>query len=117
MKEPSISFEKGDLKSLLDILMDVEIEADKDRNSELRDKCADISDALKQHIKCGKIEDSLLDDDNDEKYIYINFMQFLLLYHRRVYLFLRLVPLSNVALYMTDPFLSYLVEWRLKIKK
>jgi len=47
----------------------------------------------------------------------INFMQYLLLYHRKLFLFLAVLPLQDVLKYITDENLRPFVEWRLKINR
>lgn len=47
----------------------------------------------------------------------INFLQYLLVYHHRVFLFLTCVPLEKVPLYIASKGLEHFAEWRLKIGK
>jgi hypothetical protein len=81
----------------------------------------DISYALYEHLKYGYVYDTVpyedRDGDRDERFIEISFMQFLILYHKRVFLFLTQVPLNNVVLYMDDPLLSCFADWRITIGK
>jgi len=47
----------------------------------------------------------------------LNFLQFLLVYHRKVFIFLTQVPLKQVPLYIYKPFIKAFAEWRLLINK
>jgi hypothetical protein len=47
----------------------------------------------------------------------LNFLQYLLVYHRREFLFLVCVPNRNVPLYIGDDLLRVFVQWRLLINK
>lgn len=47
----------------------------------------------------------------------LNFLEYLLVYFRKVYLFLTCVSVKNVPLYINDAQLSPFVQWRLFINK
>jgi len=47
----------------------------------------------------------------------VNFMTYLLIYHRRIFLFLECVPKMDVPKYLADKRLSRFAEWRMRIHK
>ena len=114
MKEHTCTpYTEKDLAVLAGILMGVN-----NFNDPVFKPLSDIEDALREHQKNGFVEDTLHIEEEEnftEKYVRISFMQFLILYHKKVFLFLTRVPLNDVVLYYGDPLLSYFADWRIKI--
>jgi hypothetical protein len=78
------------------------------------------------HSLCmqGTITDGLSFDETEgfgiasDTHLYrLNFLQYLLINNKRVFLFLTQVPLDRVPLYINDPKLSLFAKWRLTINK
>ena len=69
-----------------------------------------------------RMEDGTIDVSDDDDFEAgtskkLSFLQFLLLWHRKVFLFLTAVPLDGVTKYLGHKKLDTLAEWRLKIGK
>ena len=86
----------------------------------------DIDTDLRSFIKHGSIVDTLNEnyvqsteavDPGDTRYYNLNLLQYFLINYKRIFLFLTLVPLSNVPLYINDILLKPFVRWRLTIAK
>ena len=74
-----------------------------------------LYDAINSEIDgTGTYTDSTPDDWGTGNYKKLNLMQFMLVYFRRVFLFLRCVPPERVPLYVADGQLKVFCEWRLR---
>lgn len=90
---------------------------------EWRDKFATLSADMYWFVD--EESKGLLDitrDDSDSKWgndpkQKINFLQYLLVYELRVYLFLMCVPQNEVIMYINDKYLALFAKWRLLISK
>ena len=107
-----VPYTLDELKSLHDLTMYSE-ELDTLNNMSL-------DTALHEYIHYGKIDLSLgggawlevtLED------MHVNFMQFLLVYYRKVFLFLMCVPIERISLYINHQGLRVFARWRLSIRK
>lgn len=72
-----------------------------------------ISGALYEQISYGGFD---MDRPDSLDYKHLNFLQYLLIYHRKVFLFLMCVPNRNIPLYMNGE-LGPFVQWRMRINK
>ena len=78
----------------------------------------DVSVSLKGEIQG---EGTLIDWDSDSEdkvsFKTLNFLQFLLIYFRKIFLFLICVPIERVPLYIGHKELEDFAHWRLSINK
>ncbi len=86
-----------------------------DHPSELYNNFLEIMFSLEDEIKGEGILTDLSDDDVG--LYFLNFLQYLLIYFKRVFLFLICVPVKKVPMYIGDEQLDIFVQWRLQINK
>jgi hypothetical protein len=55
--------------------------------------------------------------NEDNKFVDLNFMQYLLVNYSKAFLFITLVTLENVPLYLSDSLLAPFANWRLSISR
>jgi len=78
----------------------------------------DVSESLKGEIKGeGTLIDWNSDSEDSVSFKTLNFLQFLLIYFRKIFLFLVCVPIDRVPLYIEHKELNDFAHWRLSIKK
>jgi len=118
----AVPYSAFELDALKDILYEMFLK-------ELREGIGDVFQELyldlTNYIRCGFITDTL-DESHvqceqteymDTRYYELNYMQYLLINHRKVFLFLTHVPIDQVPLYLNDPKLEPFAKWRLTIAK
>jgi len=109
----SVPYSKEELKLLSNMVYDVSI-----NDSILNDDFYEIYNCINDNIS-GK--GYAIDRDSDsEEYSPdkpLNILQFLLVYFKKISLFLTCVSLENVPLYINDSQLKAFVQWRLLINK
>ncbi len=78
----------------------------------------DVSESLKDEIKGeGTLIDWNSDSEDSPSFKKITFLQFLLIYFRKIFLFLICVPIKRVPLYVGHKQLNDFAHWRLAINK
>lgn len=110
----SMNYSREDLKVLYGILSD---EFDKDtRNNYVYDLWEEIGSIYEKGHTVDSLTEEATEDGamiGDTTYYKLDLPEYLLVNHRKVFLFLALVPFKNVPLYTNDPKLAVFARWRL----
>lgn len=106
-------YTEEELKFLYDL-----IKGSVDNTYPFNNNLFDVSESLKGEIKGeGTLIDWNSDSEDNVSFKTLNFLQFLLIYFRKIFLFLICVPFERVPLYIGHKELNDFAHWRLLINK
>ncbi|RLG10762.1 hypothetical protein DRN73_06995 [Candidatus Pacearchaeota archaeon] len=110
----SVPYTNDELRILLNLINDKLI----DMNGLINETYLNIVSLIEDQIENrGTYIDRGSSDSNDYRFKKLNFLQYLLVYFKRIFIFLVYIPLENVPLYINDNQLNPFCHWRLLINK